>query len=129
MNSRKLLVIDDEPDMSDYIRDVAANAGFDAVATYRADVFKQTYSSDLDVVVLDLVIPWANGAELIRYLADMGCTAAVILISGFDPEVLDSARTLAEEHGLTVISTFTKPISDVELTNVLNNVPPRQIDG
>ncbi len=120
---RKLLVIDDEPDMSDFIRDVAVTVGYEAIATYRSDVFKRVYTADLDIVVLDLVIPWANGIDLIRFLADSHCQASIILISGFDPNVLDSARTLAREHGLKTIGTLTKPISSGDLIALLKEQP------
>ncbi|MCP4040427.1 MAG: response regulator [Gammaproteobacteria bacterium] len=121
MNTRKLLVIDDEPDMSNLVRDVAITAGYEATATYRADVFQETYSPDLDVIVIDLVIPWMNGVELIHFLADSGCRASLILISGFDPCVLDSAKELAQEQGLKVIGVLPKPIRVGDLTALLNN--------
>ncbi len=119
---RKLLVIDDEPEIGAFIRDVAYEMDYDAVATHRPDHFEQLYSDNLDVIVLDLVMPERDGVELLRVIANLGSNASIILISGYDKGVLHSAQKLASEQGLHVVGTLTKPIRYSDLEDLLGSI-------
>ena len=123
MSMQKLLVIDDEYDIGTFIQTVAQDIGFEATATHRPDIFQQLYSADLDVIVLDLIMPDMDGIELLRFLASNNCRAAIILISGFDTGVLHSAQKLATEQGLRVTGTLTKPIRHADLVATLRDTP------
>ncbi|KRT55231.1 GGDEF/EAL domain-containing response regulator [endosymbiont of Ridgeia piscesae] len=126
-DKRKLLVIDDEPDIGAFVRDVALDVGYDAVAAHLPGSFEQIYSDDLDVIVLDLIMPGRDGVELLRIMAEQRANASIILISGYDTGVLHSAQKLASEQGLHVVGTLTKPIRYTELEEMLNTIafPPR----
>ncbi len=127
-DKRKLLVVDDEPDIGAFIRDVALDVGYEAFATHRPDAFEQIYSDSLDVVVLDLVMPGRDGVELLRSMAELGSKATIILISGYDTGVLHAAQKLAAEQGLHVIATLTKPIRYTEMKQILCSIdfPPEK---
>ncbi len=116
----RLLVIDDEPDIAEFVRDVAGELGFEAQAVYNADAFKTLMASPQDVVVLDLGIPGSDGIELIRHLAQQSSQASLLLMSGFDQRVLQTAAQLVQEHGLTYLGALTKPISYETLEGVLS---------
>ncbi len=121
-HKRKLLVIDDEPEIGAFIRDVAYEMDYDAIATHRPDFFEQLYSDKLDVIVLDLVMPERDGVELLRVIANLGSNASIILISGYDKGVLHSAQKLASEQGLHVVGTLTKPIRYSDLEDLLGSI-------
>ena len=55
-------------------------------------------------------MPAVDGVELIRYLAEEGCKAHVMIASGFDSKVIDSVRQLGIERGLSISGTLQKPI-------------------
>lgn len=120
---RRLLVIDDEPDIGAFVRDVAMELGYDTVTTHLPDSFEQFYSDDIDIVVLDLIMPGRDGVELLRAMAEQGSNAAIILISGYDTGVLNSAQKLASEQGLHVVGTLTKPFRYSELEEMLDRIP------
>lgn len=122
-DKHRLLVVDDELDIAEFIRDVAIDVGFDAIATHRANDFEQLYSDDIDVVVLDLVMPQRDGVELLRFMANRYSPAKIILISGYDTGVLHSAQKLAAEQGLDVVETLSKPILYDELEALLRLIP------
>jgi EAL domain-containing protein (putative c-di-GMP-specific phosphodiesterase class I) len=132
---RKLLVLDDEPDIGEFVRDVAIECEFEAASSHTSENFPMLYQHDIDVVVLDLMMPGTDGVEIIRYLAECGANSAIILISGYNAGVLHSAQKLASEHGLHVIGTLTKPIRYTELERLLLQVPlltdkrPRIVQG
>jgi EAL domain-containing protein (putative c-di-GMP-specific phosphodiesterase class I) len=120
----RLLVVDDEADMADFIREVAQGAGFEARAVTTGRAFRENYHPDLDVVVLDLLMPQVDGVELLRFLAGERCGAGVILVSGFDPKVLRTAKELAAMEGLQVLGTLAKPFQVDALRQLLARRPP-----
>lgn len=115
----RLLVVDDEPEFCDFVGDVAAGVGYEVVETYDAEQVPLLLSGGFDVIVLDLAMPRMDGIELIRFLAGNRIEASIILISGFDVGVLNSARDLATELGLRVLGTATKPVGVDELEALL----------
>lgn len=121
----KLIVIDDETDIAEFVRALAESAGFDACAASDPDTFRRLYAGGADVVVLDLFMPTLDGVEIIRFLAESGDDPALILMSGFDARVLDSTKGLAEAHGLFVAGVLAKPIRVGELRRMLIGIAPR----
>ncbi len=121
-NKRQILIVDDEPDIGSFIRDVAIDIGFKATAIHQPNNFEQLYSSDFDIIILDLMMPERDGIELLRFMATQDATAKIILISGYDSSVLHSAQKLASEQGLNVIQTLTKPILYEDLETLLSNL-------
>jgi len=109
--TRKLLVIDDEPDIARFIGQVAEGLGYEVRATSDPEEFKQYYVDFApDVLILDVVMPEVDGIELVKYLADRGCTSKILVISGYVEHYLDNTRTLGEAFGLPSITAMAKPI-------------------
>ncbi|MFT5655332.1 MAG: EAL domain-containing protein (putative c-di-GMP-specific phosphodiesterase class I) [Arenicella sp.] len=120
MPIRKLLVVDDEIDFGRYVREVAESQGFEVLLTDNPMEFSALYSDNLDVVVLDLFMPGADGIELLRFLADNNSQASVVFMSGKDNSVLYTAKELATEQGISVLGTLQKPFRARELEVILN---------
>jgi EAL domain-containing protein (putative c-di-GMP-specific phosphodiesterase class I) len=128
-NEPRLVVVDDEPDIGAFVCEVATTLGYEAVATDHPVRFQELYHDDFQVVVLDLMMPQVDGVELIRFLSDQKCRAGIVLISGFDRQVLNATRDLAEEHGLRVIGCLRKPIEYGLLEKVLRLSPREKGDA
>ena len=122
MTKPKLIVVDDEEALAGFVRDVAEQAGYLTELFHDAESFRNKYSDDAHVIVLDLLLPGEDGVELIRHLAQIGSDACLILISGFDPGVLHSAQKLAIEQGLNFIGSLGKPFRHHELLGLLDNL-------
>ncbi|MEP0336563.1 MAG: EAL domain-containing response regulator [Alphaproteobacteria bacterium] len=122
----RLLVVDDDPEIASLVCDVADGLGYETTAVTDATEFKRKMSNDFDIIVLDLMIPDMDGFELIRFLSDNRCTASIFMVSGCDRKVLNSARQLAEERGLRVAGTLTKPMSIAVLETELSKTPAKQ---
>jgi CheY-like chemotaxis protein len=118
--ARRLLLIDDEPQMRSFLSRVAQGCGYEVRNTDDAAGFKQVYLSWIpDIVILDLVMPQIDGIELLRFLAERASKARILIISGFDPKVLDAAGRLGAAHGLSMIGALSKPVRVAELRAVL----------
>ncbi len=117
----RLLVIDDEEDIGETIADIAAAHGFEVTTLCDpTKAEKKLEEFTPDVIMLDLMMPGIDGVELLRLLVDRVKDAKIILMSGSDTRVLNSARRLGSAHGLDVIATLEKPIDIAVLRSLLD---------
>ena len=125
MNRPRLLLIDDEPVLADFVATVAADSGFDPILTSDDRKFRESFlASSPAMVVMDLGMPGMDGVELLRFLADAKCNCPVLIISGFDRRVLESAFRLGEALGLRMVGPLEKPVFAADLEIVFNQVRP-----
>ncbi len=120
--SKKLFVIDDDPQLAELLREVAEISGYDAQVHTNAREFFERDADIADVILLDLNMPIMDGVEVIRELAHKRSESAIILISGYDSSVLHSAQKLAQEHQLKVVASLTKPMRPMDLKHILSNL-------
>ena len=113
----KLLLIDDEPALAQFVAEAARLSQFDPIIAHSHNQFRDAYRRERpDMIVLDLGMPGMDGVELLRFLANEQAEAPVLIISGFDRRVLDSAFQLGRALGLTMVGPIAKParLDDVE---------------
>ncbi|HYG29595.1 MAG TPA: response regulator [Allosphingosinicella sp.] len=117
---KRLLIVDDEPAIAEVIESVAAGRGYEVTTTGDAEAFMAAAAAlDPDVIVLDLSLPHTDGVELLRLLAESGCRARILIVSGFDERVLETSGRLGAALGLDVAGTLNKPIRVAELRSAL----------
>jgi CheY-like chemotaxis protein len=73
---------------------------------------------------MDLQMPRTDGIELLRDLALNKCTAEILLTSGLDLRMLDTARHLGAERGLKMQGILQKPIPIEELEALMARQRP-----
>lgn len=123
MPQPRLLLIDDEPVLADFIADAARGSGFDPVVTSDDAQFRGQFVGDRpDMVVLDLGMPGMDGVELLRFLAEQDYRSPVLIVSGFDRRVLDSAFRLGEALGLNMAGPLEKPVRLERLEEMLGQL-------
>jgi DNA-binding response OmpR family regulator len=123
MPQPRLLLIDDEPALADFLASAATESGFQPAITADDEEFRQAFLADRpDMVALDLGMPGMDGVELIRFLADQDYEAPVLIVSGFDRRVLESAFRLGEALGLTMVGPVEKPVRFEVLEDVLSRL-------
>lgn len=126
MTQKHLLIVDDEPKFAAFVEKVAARIGYVVKVTTHGRDFKRAYQSHKpDVIILDMVMPEIDGNELILWLVDQGCSADVVIITGYHPDYAINARLLAEFKGLRSVTTLSKPISVERLRDVLGSSETR----
>lgn len=115
-----LLVVDDEPAITTLIGRVGRSIGYEVREASDADAFKSDVETrGADVICMDLAMPGTDGIELLRYLARAKCRSRLVLISGMDRQVLDTALRLGQALGLEIAGTVSKPIGMVDLRTML----------
>lgn len=124
----RLLLIDDEPALADFMAAAARLTGFDPAIARDQDSFVRAFSeAKPEVVVLDLGMPHTDGVEFLRYLATNDYTGPVLIVSGFDRRVLESAFRLGTELGLTMVGPLEKPVRLEELEKLLVSLQPGSV--
>lgn len=106
----RLLLIDDEPQLAAFVANAAGMCGFEPISTERDDDFrKQFVEQRPEMVVLDLGMPGMDGVELLRFLSEQAFDGPVLIISGFEQRVLESAFRLGEALNLQMVGPLEKP--------------------
>jgi DNA-binding response OmpR family regulator len=118
-----LLLIDDEPALADFLANAARETGFEPVVASNDAEFREKFIElPPDMVALDLGMPGMDGVELLRFLADQQYRSPVLIVSGFDRRVLESAFRLGEAIGLSMAGPVEKPVRLEDLEAVLNQL-------
>lgn len=123
MGQPQLLLVDDEPALAEFIAAAARGCGFDTVVTSNDESFRDAFrQSRPDMVALDLGMPGMDGVELLRFLAEEDFTGPVLIVSGFDRRVLESAFRLGEARGLKMAGPLEKPARLEELEELFTRL-------
>jgi hypothetical protein len=55
-----------------------------------------------------------------QWLIEQGCTARVIVVTGYNPHYAEMAETIGTDSGMLGVETLTKPVGLMELRAALN---------
>ncbi len=125
MTRPRLLLIDDEPALAAFVANAAAMSGFEPVIASDDTMFRELFREETPgMVALDLGMPGMDGVELLRFLAAEGFEGPVLIISGFDRRVLESAVRLGEALGLKMVGPLEKPVRLEALETILQRHRP-----
>ena len=123
----RLLVIDDEATMCDFIGRAASGVGYEVRTTGDPDQFRTLLREfKPGMLIMDLNMPKIDGIELLELLGDNGYQGAVLVISGADPRVLAAADKSGALHGLNMLGALQKPVSLSQLQDALQTVRATQ---
>ena len=110
-NVNRLLIVDDEPGVVDFITAAAHQLDFTvASAGTAADFLTLVDSFRPSLIVMDLHLPDGDGVELLRMLVARGFKAPIVIMSGVDERVLAAAYELGTSKGLKMYGTLAKPV-------------------
>ncbi len=118
----RLLVVDDDQPILKLIGSLGEACGYEVEVMSDAAVFLTKCSESApDVLVLDLVMPNVDGIEVLRTMSELEVPSRILLITGFDPDLLARAEALAKAWNLNIIGSMTKPIDPDAVQQLLRN--------
>lgn len=121
MTAGRLLVVDDEPDFGEFVRKVAVDMDFEVTVTNSGRDFKAAYPDcDPTICVLDIIMPYTDGMELMTWLAEQNCTAKIIVATGYTGKYGGMAANLGEASGLSMVTVLNKPVAIGQLRAALS---------
>jgi CheY-like chemotaxis protein len=121
MSEKRLLVCDDEAAVGRFVQNVAVALGYEVRITTSGDELMRVYNDFRPtIILLDMVMPDVDGNEVIMWLANQGCTARLIIMTGYHPDYASHAKILASYKGLGPVMTLDKPFGVEELALALD---------
>ena len=125
----KVLLVDDDPFALKLLTRQLANLGLgEVVACEQAETalaLLESGNPGFGLILCDLQMPGMDGVEFIRQLARIGYAGGLVLVSGEDERILQTADKLSKAHRLRVLGSLHKPVSIEQLRQVLRNHPLR----
>src|SRR3546814_10206313 len=94
MDANRLLIVDNERPFAELVGRIAREADFDVRITEDpADFLVVLDRWQPSLVIVDLQMPGMDGIQLVRRMAEVGATCAVVLASGFDVRTLEDRKS------------------------------------
>jgi len=118
----RVLVVDDDEDVRTMLVEMLASAGFEArAAATGLAALDEARAADCDVLVTDLLMPDADGLDVIKAARQSAHPPAIVAISGGSPRLPASiGLRLCEAFGADRV--LYKPFSKAELVETVNAV-------
>lgn len=126
----RLLIIDDNPGITDIIETIANETGFEVCSVNDPREIRNTYRSfnpeliflDLDLGLdgdMDLSEKGYDGLTVFKFFEEQNCKARIVLVSGMDKEKRQVTKNLGREMKLNVIGSIPKPFAIEKIEKLL----------
>lgn len=107
----RILIIDDNPEICRLLRRVSEGMGYEAYILDNPLDFEPAYQGfEPNLIALDLQMPQLDGIEILRLLSGLESESAIVLMSGVQTRVIQTAERLASSLGLNIVGAVRKPI-------------------
>jgi len=126
--SLKILIVDDDEfilHLSERILDKLGCKNVMSVTSGTLALDKVAVTK-FDVLITDLNMPEMDGVELLRHVAGHHFAGGIILLSGEDERMLETAQELARYYQLNVLGSISKPLRPDLLKDLLRLYKPLQ---
>src|ERR687885_57635 len=123
---RRILVVDDEPDVCMVYRIVLKDAGYECIPyTDPVKALQQFRPNYYDLILLDIKMPVLNGFELCKKIIELDRTVNIVFITASE-EYYEKFRS---QHfpELGKINYIQKPIGNDELLQIVNTIVSNSI--
>ena len=119
----RLVVLDDDESITDFIATVARECGWEAETATEELAFRTLVRAmPPDAILLDLQLGETDGIEQLHFLHSVSYGGAIVLMSGFDARVLASAQHIGESLGLRIAALIEKPAGSAEIRDVIMTI-------
>ena len=123
----RLAVLDDDLAICEIVRLVGSQAGFSVQGYSTVNAFRADPAPEPAVILLDLCLADRDGIEVLRALAGTHSRSRIILMTGADPRVLNTAERIGIGYGLDIAGTLRKPFAINDLRTALET-PQKSTD-
>ena len=127
----RIIVIDDEKDVREVLREVLERAGFDVeIADNSDDGLELLRNIGADLVITDIIMPGKDGVETVHDIRRNFPNTPVIVISGggnivpmeYEPSAIKTSPYLASASAAGADVTLTKPFDRREILDAVKEL-------
>lgn len=134
----EILLLDDDPLQLKLLSRTLHGLGYtDPIACDSAAAALQALSAPhraIGLILLDLNMPGVDGVAFLKLLSERRFDAAVVLVSGEDERLIESAARFGASQNIRMLGAISKPVLPAELKTVLEHwqkptaapAPPKQ---
>jgi len=128
-----VVIVDDDPLVLDIMADALSKIGVMVVAASTITEAlrwldeKPTRAIEPLLFLVDVIMPDGDGFEFIRALADRGCRAPVIVMTGCGELYLRLAHNFGAAFDVNIIDLMTKPIDYQRLLSRIEGLPQTRV--
>jgi len=117
MNQAQILVVDDEPDIRELVREILEDEGYEVAVAENGEAARTNFAKNTpDLVLLDIWMPDVDGITLLKeWSAGTGLECPVVVMSGHG-----SVETAIEATRLGAHDFVQKPISLARLLSIVS---------
>jgi len=113
----RLLVVDDEEIMREFLKEVLAGEGYEIeLAVSGRDAVEKMQASTYDVVITDIVMPELDGLGVVSAAKDLPYDVSVVVMTGYA-----SMETAVESMKLGAVDYITKPFNIDQIRIIVAN--------
>lgn len=113
-----ILVVDDEEDVLDYMKDILEDHGYKVMATNNPllaiDIFKELHG-EIELVVTDNIMPLMEGRELIKHLKAIKPAIKIVSVSGYSDDGMPKDKA-------TIDAFIKKPFEGSQLLSTVRSI-------
>lgn len=130
LSSLNILVVDDEVFILNLSVRILNNLGCNNIETAdngatALDIINKSDKA-FDIIICDLNMPEMDGIEFMRHASSKEFTGGMILLSGEDERMLETAKDLAKAHKLNVLGVISKPLKPDPIKHLLQSFNPAE---
>ena len=112
---RRVLVVEDDPDSLETLLELCRRAGHTCLsASNRAEALAMLVSRPPDAILLDLMLPDGNGAELLRVVRTHQFPIRIAVVTAADTSMIEEVNQLGPD------AVFRKPLNFAQVQRWLN---------
>ena len=118
----RVLVVDDDASFRLHMRLLLEQLGVGSVELAEDGRRAVERIEEIDLLLLDVMMPDMDGVEVSQRLAENGFSGGVALVTGSEPSIRDMAELFAKSLGLRFLGTVRKPIELETLRRLLSSL-------
>lgn len=108
---KNLLIIDDDLEIGHLIARIATDAGFSPIVLTDPAEFRRLFDQlQPSIVTMDVLMPDADGVELMAWMVQRRADCRIVIVSGADPLYAESMALVASSHGAKDVHFLPKPL-------------------
>ena len=109
---RRMLIVDDEQDICECLGRFFSARGFSVISAFSGEeALIRLAADEIDVVLLDILLPGICGIEVLRRIRECSPSARVVIVSA-----LDQSELREQAHHYGAADYITKPFDFSEAT-------------
>ena len=116
MSEKHVLCVDDDPGILSALRRILERKGYRVTTCIRSqDALREISAGQVDLVILDLMMPGMDGHKLLREIRRAGrCPAPVVMLTAKDKD-----RDVLKGYGEGAAYYITKPFKNKHVINIV----------